>query len=190
MFSVFKVSLEKSTYSSWWWLARTHFLYFLITHLPVIYSRYLPSSAPWEWNHFFDINIFQPLLIFSCLVIIWAKSKVIFFFWILPKLETTGKKMKDVYVKELIFFPIYFGILFSIWQRANRFLKKLANKSVPYTSIFLSNCHSPNSHSCAFSIVTCDRKNEEKMRVGSTNISPNIGYSGRKEPWKEISTES
>ena len=22
------------------------------------------------------------------------------------------------------------------------------------------------------------------MRVGSTNISPNIGYSGRKEPWR------
>ena len=75
------------------------------------------------------------------------------------------------------------------WGKVKNFWHTNQHQQYLIAFFLHSNCHSPNPHSCAFSIVTCDRKNEEKMRVGSTNISPNIGYSGRKEPWKEISTE-
>ena len=69
------------------------------------------------------------------------------------------------------------------WGKVKNFWHTNQHQQYLIAFFLHSNCHSPNPHSCAFSIVTCDRKNEEKMRVGSTNISPNIGYSGRKEPW-------
>ena len=75
------------------------------------------------------------------------------------------------------------------WGKVKNFWHTNQHQQYLIAFFLHSNCHSPNPHSCAFSIVTCDRKNEEKMRVGSTNISPNIGYSGRKEPWKEISIQ-
>ena len=105
-------------------------------------------------------------LVFCCEELLWNG--------ILYKIE------RDGYVQELKLFQIN---IYRIYWKVKNFWHTNQHQHQYLIAFFLhSNCHSPNPHSCAFSIVTCDRKNEEKMRVGSTNISPNIGYSGRKEP--------